>query len=471
MTTKAFFQNIRQQLLEEITTAKQQIVVAVAWFTDKRLFNLLVEKSKEGLDVQLMIADDDINKQYGPDFLELRKVGGSLVLVSAPNPETLMHNKFCVIDGSTVITGSYNWSKKAASNHENITITWNNLGLATQFLIEFNALKERYTDITNDVKQPFDFAKIKQRLQMIQSLITLEEYQELRLQLDKLEQYELIPEVERIINLIRDTRYTDAFTVIEKLKVDFSRIVSVDAEKVASLKLKLIYLEIELTSLQGHHDTIEKEINDLRRNVHIRLGDLILQLLDLKIKWNKMREKLGKVFQYEDLKQEYNQFSEELNFYKANPVEPISPEDQKSIKELYKRGVQLCHPDKVSEQYKAIAQEIFIRLKKAFDDNDIAEAKRIVDSLELGIWDLGKEQEDIREVEKLEVLVQELSIKITELRHRIEQLTQEEDHQEHLKFDCINDYLKSKEIHLKAEIIAYQNKIAKHQNEQPTATN
>jgi len=33
-----------------------------------------------------------------------------------------MHNKFCVIDSKTVVTGSYNWTKKAQSNYENITI-------------------------------------------------------------------------------------------------------------------------------------------------------------------------------------------------------------------------------------------------------------------------------------------------------------------------------------------------------------
>ena len=37
----------------------------------------------------------------------------------------MMHNKFCVIDRSTVINGSYNWSYKARQNHENITVSTN----------------------------------------------------------------------------------------------------------------------------------------------------------------------------------------------------------------------------------------------------------------------------------------------------------------------------------------------------------
>jgi phosphatidylserine/phosphatidylglycerophosphate/cardiolipin synthase-like enzyme len=33
-----------------------------------------------------------------------------------------MHNKFCVIDYETVITGSYNWTRQAAINEENIVV-------------------------------------------------------------------------------------------------------------------------------------------------------------------------------------------------------------------------------------------------------------------------------------------------------------------------------------------------------------
>lgn len=45
----------------------------------------------------------------------------------------------------------------------------------------------------------------------------------------------------------------------------------------------------------------------------------------------------------------------------------------------------LCHPDKVSEEHKQIAETIFIELKKAQEENDLAiKLARILNDLENG---------------------------------------------------------------------------------------
>ncbi len=468
MVTKAFFQNIRQQLLEEISGAKSQIVVAVAWFTDKKLFSMLITKCKEGLDVQLMIADDDINSQYGPDFSELTKAGGTLITVSAADPETLMHNKFCIIDGKTIITGSYNWSKKAVQNHENITITWNYPGLAAQFLTEFDKLKQKYKQQSGRSKKDFDFTKVKHRLQMIQSLIQLEEFQEVPLQLERLNEFELILEVEEILIKIRLCEYTAAITAIDEFQKRYSQIISVDADRISSLRLELIYLQTELLSLQEYHDSLDKEIVELHRHIHIRLGELILELLDLKTLWNQVKEKLGKKSHFEDLKEQYRQFADQLHEAKTKPHIELSEEEQESIKELYRRGVRLCHPDRVEEQFKEKAQEIFIRLKKAFDQNNLREVKNIVHSLEMGVWDLGDEKQEVKEVEKLESLVHGFKLKVVELRRKIDLLTQDEDYRDKMQYGNLEVFLAAREVSLKREIVVYQTKIANHNYEQST---
>jgi len=466
MQTKAFFQNIKSELLNEIQGATNQIIVAVAWFTDKKIFNSLLEKAKSGIEVQLMIADDDINRAFGPDYTLLQEVGGTLVKVSTASSEKLMHNKFCIIDKQTVITGSYNWSKKAIDNHENITITWGNPILAQQFIQEFEALKMRYSQAIPAGKIYFDYVKVSQRLQMIKSLILLSEFQELELQIEKLNQFELIDEVEEIIFFIRQSFYSDALLAIEKLSEKYTALISVDGDKMASLKLELIYLEIELSSLQVQHDTLERSISDFRYKVRMVLGKFILQLLDLKIEWNKIREKLGKAFEYESLKNDFAKFEDELNFAKENPKTELTDNQEKEIKELYRRGVQLCHPDKVQEPYKAKAQEVFIRLKLALDQNDYKEVKRIVDSLEAGIWELGPDLANGKEVQKLELLVQDLRLKVTELKIQMDKLAASEDYQELQKFDNLEKYLVDQEVVLKQEILIYQSKIKQHQDGQ-----
>jgi PLD-like domain len=112
------FEQIQAQILAELDKAKFTIWVAVAWFTDKVLFDKLVEKKKAGLNIQLLVSDDDINRQYGFDYekeFETRRIPKSSF-------DNLMHHKFCVIDNETVINGSYNWTNKARYNKENITI-------------------------------------------------------------------------------------------------------------------------------------------------------------------------------------------------------------------------------------------------------------------------------------------------------------------------------------------------------------
>ncbi len=472
MKTQAFFQDIRQHLLDEISNATQQIIIAVAWFTDKKIFSSLLSKAEKGLDVQIMIADDSINNSFGPNYHEIETYGGTVIKVSTPNPEAVMHNKFCIIDSKTVITGSYNWSKRASTNHENITVTWDEPLLAQQFLKEFDSLKKRYYQqgFING-KIPFDYVKVSQRLLMIQSLINLNEFQELEIQLEKLQQFELIAEVEDIISLIRRSHYSNALVALEQLKEKYNSIVSVDVDKIASLRLQLIYLEIELSSLQGQRDSLERTISDFRYQVRSILGDIILQFLNLKIEWNKIREKLGKASKYEDLKEEFEEFEKEVKEAKEKHKQDLTKEEEKEIKQLYKKGVQMCHPDKVQEEFKNKAKDIFIRLKQAFDDNNLSEVRRIVEALENGIWELGPELSQIREVDKLEKLVQELKLKVEELKFRIEELNANEDYQALLKAGGIKEYIRDQEISLKKDIINYQEKIMKYKDGKQTTKN
>lgn len=63
--------------------------------------------------------DDEINRQSGIDFdnnFETYKVKESGFC------KNIMHTKFCIIDLNTVLHGSYNWTKKAQYNKEEITV-------------------------------------------------------------------------------------------------------------------------------------------------------------------------------------------------------------------------------------------------------------------------------------------------------------------------------------------------------------
>ena len=111
------FDDIKSLLVNELTKAKFTIWIAVAWFTDKDLANLLYKKSKEGLNVQIIINGDKINSQLSG------KLSGFFETYLVPESNrNLMHNKFCVIDLNRVIHGSYNWTNKAQYNDETVSL-------------------------------------------------------------------------------------------------------------------------------------------------------------------------------------------------------------------------------------------------------------------------------------------------------------------------------------------------------------
>ncbi|MUG99769.1 hypothetical protein F7734_48855 [Scytonema sp. UIC 10036] len=130
------FDEIQKSIIKEIELAKFIIWIAVAWFTDKQIFDKLLEKSSQGVNVQLIICDDDINRNSGLDYTKFE----TYKIPKIGKYENIMHNKFCVIDLNKVINGSYNWTNKAKYNFETVT-TFSNRQEAEKFAEEFIKLK------------------------------------------------------------------------------------------------------------------------------------------------------------------------------------------------------------------------------------------------------------------------------------------------------------------------------------------
>ena len=133
------FQEIKDQLINSIQNAKLSVWVAMAWFTDKEIANELLKKHWEGINIQVIVNDDEITKKYGLDFsskgIEFYKGNPS-----SNFGKKIMHNKFCIIDFKKVIHGSYNWTNNAKYNNESITITESS-ELAEEFAEQFIKLK------------------------------------------------------------------------------------------------------------------------------------------------------------------------------------------------------------------------------------------------------------------------------------------------------------------------------------------
>ena len=137
---RAAFRQISKHILDELVTADKSLCIAVAWFTNETLFDLLLDKIRNGVSVELIVNNDHINnRQDGLDFNEFIKFGGKFYF--ADNLR-LMHHKFVIIDNSKLISGSYNWTYNAEyRNNENVLFT-DNPTIIEQFQNEFDFLKK-----------------------------------------------------------------------------------------------------------------------------------------------------------------------------------------------------------------------------------------------------------------------------------------------------------------------------------------
>lgn len=79
-----------------------------------------------------------------------------------------MHHKFCIIDQKIVITGSYNWTKQARNNEENITVIKDEVHIYDDYSAIFNQLVDPQVSISTIKLSP---DAVKRRLEMIKNFI------------------------------------------------------------------------------------------------------------------------------------------------------------------------------------------------------------------------------------------------------------------------------------------------------------
>lgn len=124
---KVYFKEIKEEIIKELNKAKLSINIAVAWFTDRDLFEILRRKASEGIRINLLIANDSINHDSNIDYDSLNNyLGCEFHFIGNVNGlgirSQLMHHKFCIIDDKVLVTGSYNWTIKAKFNSESISV-------------------------------------------------------------------------------------------------------------------------------------------------------------------------------------------------------------------------------------------------------------------------------------------------------------------------------------------------------------
>ena len=126
-----------EAIVSLITEAKKTIRVAACSFASKPIAGALMEAHKRGVDVQVVLDKSNLSAKYSSATF-LANVG---IPVRINSRYAIMHNKYIVVDGSTLETGSFNYSAAAEDNNaENVLVIRGNQKLADTYLKNWQKL-------------------------------------------------------------------------------------------------------------------------------------------------------------------------------------------------------------------------------------------------------------------------------------------------------------------------------------------
>ena len=107
-------------ILSELSRTRKTADICVFTITDDRIAQAIVAAHERGVAVRV-ITDNDKQYDGGSDVDRLRRAG---VALKVDETEHHMHHKFAVLDGATLLNGSYNWTRSASAfNEENLIVT------------------------------------------------------------------------------------------------------------------------------------------------------------------------------------------------------------------------------------------------------------------------------------------------------------------------------------------------------------
>lgn len=375
MQLQSFFSgshDLREIILKRLSLAEHSIFAAVAWFTDPILFNKLLEKLEEGVEVQLIITNHEFNKL---NYSAIENRGGFFAEIGDDNQ--LMHNKFCIIDHNYILNGSFNWTRKAnESNNENLTVISGDPMQANMFLEEFKKLKLLAGHVDDNKNQSGIDTALK-TVRVIKTFIEIGDPQKAFPYAQEISNYE---ELKGVYDAIQLREYEKAIIGINHFTQKYSQVLNIGLIEREYIKSQIKLITSQIQAFEIEKTEIEALIDKFNHRYIIELNPLILKILTLKRKINeKLKAKGFNSEEFEQAERSYNEAMAELEEEMDNPIIELNLDEEKELKEIYRNSVKFCHPDSVDCLYedKVEAANIFNRLTEAYKRSNLEQAKEI----------------------------------------------------------------------------------------------
>ena len=374
MDIQAHFSDIQAVIAGELGKAHQSIIAAVAWLTDPHIIEPLLQAAQRGCSVQIAVLDDAINRRVIASFERLQAAGAQVYWIpEADGSAGSLHHKFCVLDDEAVITGSYNWTRRARRADENILIVRGDRALAQGYREAFERLL---------AKHQFRPAAPLRRLEVIRHLLLLEDYETVAAQWLRLETARELPPIAEILDQLQAEFWAAANTLIELVLARGMALTIYQDPIVAELRLELLTLEAQIVALSSEQAELERQIQQFAQRQHQELGAIIGECLRLRREY--WRQQALRSQRPEDQATAAAADAEQADYQQAHeafeqaPKTAILDEAQhRELKRLYREAAMRCHPDRVTAVDRSAAHAAFVQVQQAYQQGDLTTLTRL----------------------------------------------------------------------------------------------
>lgn len=321
MQVELVYNNISEFIVKELYTAKNSIVLCTPLFDNIEILKALIVRKKNQCDVKVIVADRPENNKFFNDVDKL--INGQPEVCKVPVSESwILEDSFCLVDEKTVITGSFSCYKKNSDSDDYAIANYENAILGSKFQQHTNQL-----------------ASIEHQHQTIGALNATE---------------------------------TTGVQHWQNNRLD-------------ALKLQLANYENQHRAFDIEKMELNKILVDFNHQHTIELGDIIMEILELKTELLQDDEAL------KEAQEDKDAYEENYNAEQNKDIIDLSHEDRRALKKMFREATIMCHPDKFSQASKEVqeqAEDIFKALNDANAMNDIDTVKELLKRLKVGFLSL-----------------------------------------------------------------------------------
>lgn len=262
--------------------------------------------------------------------------------------------------------------------------------------------------------------------------------------------------IKTILNLRKEILYKKTIKQ-QNLKAKYQEDLKTFEETEATideLKNTIDELKSALDQIDEHHEDYDEllyaydELND-------ELSKLEQELDKQESELEKTKESIDddEVFQqYEEAKSTFDDFDESYQHIKEFQKQKLElgDEEKAKLKNLFRKAARLCHPDIVPDELKDQATQIMQQLNAAYDKQDLAGVKKILESLENGRgFEVSSDR--INNKEQLKEKIKEYKANIANIESEIEEILQDETYQTITTLEDWDAYFEELKKDLEAE--------------------